>query len=61
MVQRLGLITFLCWAQVQSLVGELRSCKPCGATRKKKPKKCEQNLPPPRIAGPLFLHLITQV
>ena len=38
MVQWLGLGAFTAVAQVQSLVGELRSCKPCGATKKKKKK-----------------------
>ena len=32
---------FHCWGRVQSLVGKLRSCKPCGAAKKKK-KICEK-------------------
>ena len=27
------------WAWVQSLVGELRSCKPCGVAKKKKKER----------------------
>ena len=34
-VQWLGLSAFTPWAQVQSLVGELRSLKPHGTVRKK--------------------------
>ena len=39
-VKGLGLSTFIARARVQSLVGELRSCKPGGAARKKK-KMCK--------------------
>ena len=40
MVQWLGLSAFFAGAQVQSLVGELRSCKPChGAAKKIKNRK----------------------
>ena len=35
-VQWLGLRALLPRARVQSLVGELRPCKPCGAAEKKK-------------------------
>ena len=35
-VQWLGLGTFTAVAQVQSLVGEIRSCKPSGAAKIKK-------------------------
>ena len=35
-VQWLRLGTFTAWAQVRSLVRELRSWKPCGAAKKKK-------------------------
>ena len=38
-VQWLGLSTFTAGAQVQSLVGELRSCKPHGVAKKKKNKE----------------------
>ena len=41
MVQWLGLGAFTAVAQVQSLVGELRSHKPCGAAKKKKKKNVE--------------------
>ena len=54
MVQWLGLSTFIARARVQSLVGELRSCKLCGVVKKKKKKnfrKALQSIPPPRIAG----------
>ena len=37
-VQRLGLSTFTVVARVQSLVRELRSCKPHGVTKKLKKK-----------------------
>ena len=33
-VQWLGLGAFTAVARVQSLAGELRSCKPCGMTKK---------------------------
>ena len=39
-IQWLGLYTFTPGTQVQSLVGELRSCKPCGKTLKKKKNPC---------------------
>ena len=35
----LGLHASTAWAWVQSLVGELRSCKPCSATKTEKKKK----------------------
>ena len=35
-VQWLGLGAFTAGAQVQSLVGKLRSCKPCGMAKKKR-------------------------
>ena len=34
---------FHCWVQVQSLVGELRSCKPRSAARKKKKERKESD------------------
>ena len=36
----LGFQAFTAVAQVQFLVGELRSCKPCGVAKKKKKKCC---------------------
>ena len=40
--QWLGLGAFTATAQVQSLVGELRSCKPCGKAKKKKKEEEEE-------------------
>ena len=39
------ILTFTAMVQVQSLVGELRSCKPCGMAKKKKKfaRKRERN------------------
>ena len=34
--QVVRILTFTAMVQVQSLVGELRSCKPCGMAKKKK-------------------------
>ena len=48
-VQWLGLSAFTARARVQSLVGELRSCKLCGVA-KKNSRKAFQSIPP-RIAG----------
>ena len=39
-VQWLGLSAFTCGARVPSLLGELRSCKPCGTAKKKKKLDC---------------------
>ena len=43
---------FHCWAPVQSLVRELRSCKLCGMVKKKNPKQNNSNKtqPAPAIA-----------
>lgn len=44
MAKWLGFWTFTAMVQVQSLVGELRSCKPCGMAQKKKfARKSERN------------------
>ena len=42
-VQWLGLGAFTAGAQVQSLVGELKSQKPSGAAKKKKKKRSKIN------------------
>ena len=42
--QVVRILTFTAMVQVQSLVGELRSCKPCGMAKKKKfARKRERN------------------
>ena len=44
-VQGLGLGVFTARAWVQSLVKELRSCKPCGMSKRKKKKGKEEREP----------------
>ena len=55
MVQWLGLGTFTVGARVESLVRELRSCKPRGVARKKKKKMSNQGQSR-LISAPLLGH-----